>query len=204
MPNALVLFNPATVLAPVDGDPMPTEEELERFAALEERFGAPAESMSPFHHLRAGLPPTILFHGQADETVPHSTADRFCRGLRDHKNRCDFVSYHDQGHGFFNFGRGEDGENRNKWYDDTVSRMDGFLYSLEWLDPKPNPDGTPGKRLTVQESLSRALGSSARGLPRTEEELQEFVKTLGDRAGEDAPAKAGDTKEDDDPAPPDE
>ena len=204
VPNALVLFNPATVLAPVDGDPTPTEEELERFAALEERFGAPAESMSPFHHLRAGLPPTILFHGQADETVPHSTADRFCRGLRDHKNRCDFVSYHDQGHGFFNFGRGEDGENRNKWYDDTVSRMDGFLYSLEWLDPKPNPDGTPGERLTWQESLSRALGSSAQGLPRTEEELQEFVKTLGNRNDEGAAAEAGDAKEDDDPAPPDE
>jgi len=194
VPDALVLFNPATVLAPVDGDPMPTEGELERFAALEERFGAPPESMSPFHHLRTGLPPTILFHGQADQTVPHGTADRFCRGLRDHKNRCDFVSYHDQGHGFFNFGRGEDGENRNKWYDDTVSRMDGFLYSLEWLDPKPNPDGTPGERLTWQESLSKALGSSARGLPRTEEELREFVNTLGNREDE----------EDDDPAPPDE
>lgn len=202
VPNALVLFNPATVLAPVDGDPMPTEEELERFAALEERFGAPPESMSPFHHLRAGLPPTILFHGQADETVPHSTADRFCRGLRDHKNRCDFVSYHDQGHGFFNFGRGE-GEEKNKWYEDTVSRMDGFLYSLEWLDPKPNPDGTPGERLTWQESLSRALGSSAKGLPRTEEELQEFVKTLGNREGGDPAAEAGDAKEDDNAAPPD-
>jgi acetyl esterase/lipase len=202
VPNALVLFNPATVLAPVDGDPLPTEEQRERFAALEERFGAPPESMSPFHHLRADLPPTILFHGQADETVPHSTADRFCRGLRDHKNRCDFVSYHDQGHGFFNFGRGE-GEDKNKWYEDTVSRMDGFLYSLEWLDPKPNPDGTPGERLTWQESLSRALGSSAQGLPRTEEELQEFVKTLGNREGDDPAAEAGDAKEDDDPAPPD-
>ena len=201
-PNALVLFNPATVLAPVDGDPLPTEEELERFAALEERLGAPAESMSPFHHLRAGLPPTILFHGRADETVPHSTADRFCRGFRGHRNRCDFVSYHEQGHGFFNFGRGE-GEEKNRWYEDTVSRMDGFLYSLEWLDPRPNPDGTPGERLTWQESLGRALGSSARGLPRTEEERKEFVKTLGDREGEDPAAEAGDPKEDNDAAPPD-
>lgn len=157
-PNALVLFNPATVLAPVDGDPMPTEEERERFEALARRFGAEAESMSPYHHLREGLPPTIMFHGSADETVPHSTADRFCLGLRKHRARCDFVSYHDQGHGFFNFGRGE-GEEKNKWYDDTVSRMDGFLYSLEWLDPKPNPDGTPGKRVTWQESLSEALGN---------------------------------------------
>ena len=187
VPNALVLFNPATVLAPVEGDPAPTEEERERFAALVERFGAPAESMSPYHNLRADLPPTILFHGQADETVPHSTANRFCLGLREHGNRCDFVSYHDQGHGFFNFGRGE-GDERNKWYDDTVSRMDSFLGSLDWLDPKPNPDGTPGERLTWQESLSRALGSTAAELPRTEEELQEFVKSL--TGGEDADAAA--------------
>ncbi len=172
-PDALVLFNPATVLAPVDGDPLPTEEQRERFDALTERFGAPPESMSPYHHLREGLPPTIMFHGTTDETVPHSTADQFCRGLRKHKNRCDFVSYHDQGHGFFNFGRGE-GEEKNKWYEDTVSRMDGFLYSLEWLDPKPNPDGTPGERVTWRESLSRALGNQR--LPAAVQEIKEQLE----------------------------
>ena len=172
-PNALVLFNPATVLAPVDGDPLPTEEQRERFGALTERFGAPPESMSPYHHLREGLPPTIMFHGTADETVPHSTADRFCLGLREHGARCDFVSYHDQGHGFFNFGRGE-GEEKNKWYEDTVSRMDGFLYSLEWLDPKPNPDGTPGERLIWRESLSRALGNQR--LPAAVQEIKEQLE----------------------------
>ncbi|MXW01114.1 MAG: alpha/beta hydrolase [Holophagales bacterium] len=173
VPNALVLFNPATVLAPVDGDPIPTEEERERFAALTERFGAAPESMSPYHHLREDLPPTIMFHGTADETVPHGTAERFCLGLREYRARCDFVSYHDQGHGFFNFGRGE-GEEKNKWYDDTVSRMDGFLYSLEWLDPKPNPDGTPGERLTWRESLSRALGNQR--LPAAVNEIKEQLE----------------------------
>ncbi len=156
-PNALVLFNPATVLAPVDGDPLPTEEQRERFGALTERFGAPPESMSPYHHLRAGLPPTIVFHGTADETVAHSTAVRFCDGLRAHKARCDLVSYNGAGHGFFNFGRGE-GDERNKMYEDTVRRMDGFLYSLEWLDPRPNPDGTTRKRRTWEEVLGEALG----------------------------------------------
>lgn len=194
-PDALVLFNPATVLAPVDGDPPPTEEQRERFDALAERFGAPPESMSPYHHLREGLPATIMFHGTADETVPHSTADRFCRSLRDHRARCDFVSYHDQGHGFFNFGRGE-GEEKNKWYEDTVSRMDGFLYSLEWLDPKPNPDGTPGERLTWQDSLSRALGNQ--GLPESVNEIKNQLEAEA-RAGaasEDA------TRGEEDDAPP--
>ncbi|MYB20461.1 MAG: alpha/beta hydrolase [Holophagales bacterium] len=186
VPNALVLFNPATVLAPVDGDPLPTEEQRERFDALAKRFGAPPESMSPYHHLREDLPPTIMFHGAADETVPHSTADQFCRGLREHKNRCDFVSYHDQGHGFFNFGRGE-GEEKNRWYEDTVSRMDGFLYSLEWLDPKPNPDGTPGERLTWRESLSRALGNQR--LPAAVQEIKEQLEAeaRATAASEDPP-----------------
>ena len=185
VPNALVLFNPATVLAPVDGDPMPTEEQRERFAALEERFGAPPESMSPYHHLREGLPPTILFHGTADETVAHSTADRFCLGLRKHKARCDLVIYHGKGHGFFNFGRGE-GDEKNEMYEDTVSRMDGFLYSLEWLDPKPNPDGTPGERLTWQESLSRALGNQR--LPAAVSEIKDELerRAADTAASEDA------------------
>lgn len=170
-PNALVLFNPATVLAPVDGDPLPTEEQSERFNALTERFGAEPESMSPYHHLREGLPPTMIFHGTADETVAHSTAVRFCDGLRAHKARCDLVSYHDQGHGFFNFGRGE-GDEKNKIYEDTVYRMDGFFYSLEWLDPKPNPDGTPRKRRTWEDVLGDALGPppGATAIPGTVDE----------------------------------
>ena len=168
VPDALVLFNPATVLAPVDGGPDPTAEQRERFDALAKRFGAPPESMSPYHHLGAGLPPTIVFHGTADETVPHSTAVQFCDGLRAHKARCDLVSYNGAGHGFFNFGRGE-GDEKDKMYEDTVYRMDGFLYSLEWLDPKPNPDGTPRKRRTWEDVLGDALGPppGATALPDT-------------------------------------
>ncbi len=196
VPNALVLFNPATILAPVDGGPKPTEEQLERFATLAERFGAPTESMSPYHHLREGLPPTIIFHGTADETVAHSTADQFCLGLRKHRARCDFVSYHDQGHGFFNFGRGE-GDEKNKWYEDTVSSMDGFLYSLEWLDPKPNPDGTPGERLTWEESLSRALGNQR--LPPAVSEIKDELerRAATTAASEDAESNG------EEPTPPD-
>ena len=112
--------------------------------------------MSPYHHLRTGLPPTIIFHGTADTTVAHSTADQFCDGLRKVRTRCDLVSYGGEGHGFFNYGRAE-GEEKNKNYEDTVYRMDGFLYSLEWLDPKPNPDGTPRKRETWLDSFGAAL-----------------------------------------------
>ena len=195
VPNALVLFNPATILAPVDGDPKPTEEALERFEALTERLGAPAESMSPYHNLRPELPPTILFHGDADTTVPSSTANQFCLGMRAHKARCDLLIYHGKGHGFFNYGRGE-GDEKNKMYEDTVYRMDGFLYSLEWLDPKPNPDGTPGKRLTWEESLANALGPPPAKADSTAKEA--------DGDGTRSTAVPEDAKsEDDESAPPD-
>ena len=199
VPNALVLFNPATVLAPVDGDPLPTDEQRDRFEALTERFGAPPESMSPYHHLRAGLPPTVIFHGTADETVAHDTAARFCDGLREHKARCDLVSYNGMGHGFFNFGRGE-GEEKNRMYEDTIYRMDGFLYSIEWLEPKPNPDGTPRKRRSFEEALGDAFQSSA-SFPTTEEELKEFVKTLSNPTAPDAADTVGSEDEDDESDP---
>ncbi len=186
VPNALVLFNPATVLAPVEGGSEPTDEASERLEALAERLGAPAESMSPYHHLRAGLPPTIIFHGTADQTVAHDTAHDFCVGLRKKRARCDFVSYRDQGHGFFNYGRGE-GDGKNKMYEDTVSKMDGFLYSLEWLDPKPNPDGTPGKRETLEESLARALANQR--LPAHINEIKEALE-----AGKSIPGASEDAK----------
>ena len=79
-------------------------------------------------------------------------------------------------------------------YEDTVYRMDGFLYALEWLDPKPNPDGTPGKRLTFEESLANALGPPP---GRTNSAPKE-----PDGDGASTTAVPEDTKSEDDESPP--
>src|SRR5690606_17083148 len=47
VPNALALFNPVTILASAPG----FEAYEKRRAEMEKRFGAGAESMSPYHHL---------------------------------------------------------------------------------------------------------------------------------------------------------
>ncbi len=47
-PNALVLFNPALVRAPIPGK---NELTAEQIAQLKERTGAEPESMSPYHHV---------------------------------------------------------------------------------------------------------------------------------------------------------
>ena len=133
VPNALALFNPAVLLAPAPG----FEASEERVAALADRMGAPVESMSPYHHVRAGMPPAIVFHGKADTTVPYATAEGFCRKMQEKGNRCELEGYEGQTHGFFNYGR-----NENVAYRSTVRKMDEFFISLGWLKGKPAMEAT--------------------------------------------------------------
>lgn len=126
IPNALVLFNPVLITAPVPGQPGPGEERLKK---LRSRLGAEPESMSPYHHVHPGLPPTIIFHGENDTTVPYDSAELFTEAMTAAGNRCKLVGYPNQGHGFFNPYRSDDSA-----YRDTIRRMDDFLVSLGWLE----------------------------------------------------------------------
>lgn len=126
-PNALVLFNPALSLAPVDGDDF-GRAGIRLDAA---RVGAEPTALSPTHHVAAGAPPTIIFHGKADSTVPYASVEVFAKKMKAAGNRCELVGYEGQQHGFFNFGR-----NDNEQYRDTLDRTDAFLVSLGYLAPK--------------------------------------------------------------------
>lgn len=144
LPNALLLFNPVLVLAPLDKDSIPRDFPLakERFEAVNdrlrksrwlERVGVEPTAVSPYHHLRSGICPTIIFHGTGDKTVPYVTAELFYREMRAHGNRCELVSYDGLDHGFFNHGRGD-----NAAFIDTVYKMDCFLVSLGYLTGNPD------------------------------------------------------------------
>ena len=119
-PNALVLFNPGLVLAPLDGNKFGGSGKR----ATEERFGTKPENISPAHHVKKGAPPTIIFHGKADTTVPYVTAEAFTAEMIKAGNRCELVGYDGATHGFFN---------SIKWNEDTVKHMDQFLKSLGYL-----------------------------------------------------------------------
>ncbi len=123
-PDALILFNPALVLAPVDGHPPFPER---RMKTLRTRLGTEPVNLSPYHHVRQGLPPTIVFHGTADKVVPFGTAEAFARAMKQHGNRCELKRYPGKGHGFFNYRRDR------ATYDQTVKEMDAFLTSIGFL-----------------------------------------------------------------------
>ncbi len=126
-PNAMALFNPALVLAQVDGeDPLPAD----KMPTLPERMGVDPKALSPHHHVAKGVPPTIIFHGKGDTTVPYKTVEWFTSAMTKAGNRCELVGYDDQPHGFFNYGRSE-----NKYYEATIASLDNFLVSLGYLSP---------------------------------------------------------------------
>jgi acetyl esterase len=125
---ALVLFNPALVLAPAEG------ADLSGFLskATAERFGCEPVEISPLHHVKAGLPPTIIFHGKADTTVPYSSAELFVARMKAAGNRCELIGAEGQKHGYFNFR-----QNNNRYAIETLTAADEFLASLSWLKGKP-------------------------------------------------------------------
>jgi len=133
-PNAMVLFNPVLALDFEEWKKAGLPEA--RVAQLRQRFGGrdPRE-ISPVHHVKAGIPPTIVFHGKADKTVPYATAERFATSMKAAGCRCELVGYDGLGHGFFNFGRGD-----GKPFPDTMRRADAFLASLGWLTGEPTID----------------------------------------------------------------
>ena len=128
VPDALVLFNPALVLAELEG------LKLAGFGTnmSAERFGTEPRNLSPAHHVKKGVPPTIIFHGKADTTVPYATAEAFTRVMKAAGNRCELVGFDGQQHGFFNYGRGD-----NSNYHATLVASDRFLASLGWLQGEP-------------------------------------------------------------------
>ena len=129
-PNALVLYNPGLDLA------SPTA-----IRVITRVWGnAVADhlrDLSPMDHLDHGLPPTIIFAGTADKTVPPASHQEFCRRARALKAHCEVVLYPGAPHGFSEIWLGlDDPSNFPKteyWAADTSRRTDAFLTKLGWL-----------------------------------------------------------------------
>ncbi len=88
VPNAMILFNPVintTKAGYGAGKLVGRETEL-----------------SPVHHVRPNLPPTIIMHGTQDTTVPYQNAVEFAQKMNECGNQCTLISAFGEKHGFFN------------------------------------------------------------------------------------------------------
>lgn len=111
VPNALVLLFPV----------IDTSTEGYGNAKIGPRW----QEISPVHQVRAGVPPTIIFHGTADTTTPFKGAKAFQEAMVKAGNRCE-LDVHEGGlHGYLMRTR--------ELFDDTMRKTEVFLTSLGYL-----------------------------------------------------------------------
>jgi acetyl esterase/lipase len=120
-PNAMILFNPACTLAPIEGW-QPSGIRPGQLSA--KRFGVEAQVISPAHHIGPHTPPTLILHGKADTTVPYASVVAFESAMKQAGRPCKLVGYDGAEHGFFN---------RGEYYSKTLAEADGFLVDLGWI-----------------------------------------------------------------------
>lgn len=89
------------------------------------KCGANWKQISPVDHVRAGLPPTLVFHGTGDTVTPFAGAKLFDERMKAVGNRCELVVNDGGVHGYFLYDR--------KLYDGAVARTEEFLRSLGLL-----------------------------------------------------------------------
>ena len=135
-PNAMILFNPAVVVAPIDGD-----DTLAIRKGYRDRMGTDPIRLSPYHQVKGAVPPTVIFHGRDDKTVLYRSVEYFTKVMKEMNNPCKLVGYDGEGHGFFNYGR-----KKNRYFTATMAEADRFLVSLEYLEGEPTIEQfDPGK-----------------------------------------------------------
>ncbi len=113
-PHALVLFNPVFNNGPGEYG--------------YDRIGERYPEISPYHNIRQGAAPTVVFFGTKDNLVSVGTAQKYVDKLNQYGTKGELYTYEGQVHGFFNKG---------EWYTKTVREADLFLAKLGYIKGKP-------------------------------------------------------------------
>ncbi|CAN5916398.1 alpha/beta hydrolase [soil metagenome] len=116
-PAALVLFNPAVNL---DFPKAKENRSAEEYLSM--------MKFNPYASLKAGHPPTIIFHGSADSTVPIQTVQDYAAKVKELGGTCEVSVFEGRDHAFFN-------KEPDVW--DTLKQADAFLQKQGLLSVAP-------------------------------------------------------------------
>lgn len=89
------------------------------------KIGPRWQELSPVHHVRPGLPPTLLFHGTGDTVTPYRGAQLFHEAMLKAGNICEMESHAGGAHGYL--------MRTEALYDSTQARTETFLKKLGYL-----------------------------------------------------------------------
>ena len=108
--------------------------------------------ISPNHHIKKGVVPTLVFHGKADKTVPFENAERFHKLMKEAGNDCQLESYEGKGHGFFN-GSFFRGNNADKIiYTDIMEKSYAFL-KAQFITSDVKPSNLFSNHMVLQRGM---------------------------------------------------
>ncbi|AOS43531.1 Lipase 2 [Lacunisphaera limnophila] len=86
-------------------------------------------SVSPYHNLKAGLPPALAFHGTKDSQVPYFSVQLFATRTRELGNAFELVTFEGRDHYL-----GEGHAEYARYFDDAIlERTDAFLRQLGFM-----------------------------------------------------------------------
>ena len=86
-------------------------------------------SVSPYHNLKAGLPPALGFHGTKDSQVPYFSVQLFAAKTRELGNAFELVTLEGRDHYL-----GEGNATYARYFDEAIlARTDAFLRQLGFL-----------------------------------------------------------------------
>ncbi|QYM78974.1 alpha/beta hydrolase fold domain-containing protein [Horticoccus luteus] len=117
-PRALILMSAVSDTAP-DG-----------LGYTPKRFGEDAVALSPVDQLDAQMPPMIVFHGNADHTVPYAQAEALHAKLVGAGNTCQLVTVPGGDHNF--------SSQLPEWKDKARTLIRGFLQEQKLLPEGPS------------------------------------------------------------------
>jgi acetyl esterase/lipase len=86
------------------------------------KIGDRWHTLSPVHHVRAGLPPTLMFHGTGDTVTPFKGAKAFHEAMLKAGNRSELVIKEGGAHGYLMMTKDH--------YDEAMKKTEEFLASL--------------------------------------------------------------------------
>lgn len=91
----------------------------------QKKIGERWQELSPVHHVRPGLPPTLTFHGTGDTTTPFAGAKSFHEQMLAAGNRSEQVVNEGGVHGYL--------MREKQLYEETIAKSGAFLGELGWL-----------------------------------------------------------------------
>ena len=119
--KAMILFNPALNTSALNVEiPENIDERRKKlWLYVRKLFEGKFEDLSPSNFIRSDLPPSIIFHGEKDKTIPIFLIEDFTKEMKEKGNQVDLLKWKDNGHQFYRWDK--------KAYPEVMEKLVSFV-----------------------------------------------------------------------------